>query len=45
MSNRFGPSENCPVCGDAVYPDDLVMCDACEKTMCTKCLPNHRCEE
>ena len=42
--DRFGPSEDCEVCGQPLSYGHSVMCPVCEKTMCNWCVNhNHDC--
>jgi hypothetical protein len=40
MSDRWGPSEDCEICGQPVSFGHLVVCSVCERTMCEWCV-NH----
>jgi len=44
MSDRWGPTVDCPVCGQTETAVNLVECPACGKVMCKYCMENH-CEE
>lgn len=42
--DRFGPSEDCKVCGQPQSYGHFVTCPICEKTMCEFCLTHdHDC--
>lgn len=44
MSDRFGPSEDCEVCGEPQSYGHFIVCAICEKTMCDYCFfHNHDC--
>ena len=45
MSNQFGPSQDCIVCGQAVYPNDIVTCYGCNTLMCKRCRKEHNCHD
>uniref|UniRef100_A0A6M3JEV7 Uncharacterized protein n=1 Tax=viral metagenome TaxID=1070528 RepID=A0A6M3JEV7_9ZZZZ len=46
MSDRWGPSETCIECGEAVSAIDLQECPACQHVMCTWCVDRsyHPCD-
>jgi len=39
--DRWGPSEDCKVCGQPQSLVDLVACPVCEGTMCKWCLEHN----
>jgi len=41
MSDRFGPSEDCPVCGVTCSFGHFVHCEECGKDMCFVCFRKH----
>jgi len=45
MSDRWGPSEDCTVCGQVISMIDWRTCPRCEESMCKECIENHVCEE
>ena len=46
MSDRWGPSEDCDVCGQPRSFGDFVTCAVCEQYLCKWCLEhNHDCHE
>ena len=45
MSDRWGPSEDCIVCGQAISVIDLRRCSLCRESMCKKCIESHVCKE
>jgi len=45
MSNQFGPSEDCPVCGQPAYPNEWRICHICGDEMCYHCMANHVCSK
>ena len=44
MSDRFGPSEDCDVCGHTYSVIEIEMCGLCYQNMCRHCIQNHVCE-
>ncbi len=46
MSDRFGPSENCPVCSYPQSYGHLTKCLSCGRTMCDWCVGHeHECQD
>lgn len=44
--DRFGPSEDCSICGQPQSYGHFVTCPICERTMCEFCLTHdHDCHE
>ncbi|MHA2087320.1 MAG: hypothetical protein ACW972_03525 [Promethearchaeota archaeon] len=41
MSDRFGPSIDCPKCGQSCNHNDLIKCPINNENMCLYCLENH----
>ena len=45
MSDSFGPSEDCIVCGQPQSAGNMVRCYGCEADMCKHCRINHDCQK
>jgi len=41
--DRWGPSEDCPICGQPQSFGHFVVCPICERMMCHLCLSEHDC--
>ena len=41
MSDRWGPSVDCPECGHTVSQIELQECPRCEQVMCKHCISNN----
>ncbi len=45
MSDSYGPSEDCIVCGQPQIFGSLRHCHGCETDMCGHCRINHNCQK
>jgi len=45
MMSRWGPSEDCKICGQTCSWGHFYKCFRCEKVMCEWCLDHHDCHE
>lgn len=43
--DRWGPSENCPACGQAYSVIDFRSCPTCGAAICLHCMENHVCKK
>ena len=44
--DRWGPSEDCEICGEPQSYGDFVVCPVCERVMCNWCVNhNHDCHD